>query len=1445
VAQALTSSLLADLISSILAAAQHSNYANQATSQNGFVLNFLYHRSVNSVMLGSVELSTNGTAEHRAVSSSDSQDSIFTNMDFKSVLDFFQGSIFSEEYLGNFTIIHQQLQSWELEVTEGRANPEQIAWVRFLRSVFWMLIGNLTKAFNSLREISLIQDLPPKWLLRAATYETFYHSLRQFPAVIRFKPLWIGPTAAFRGPELGFRELFDRFEKTQRTYLDNSDLPLFRFESQLLPFIAIASLPLWNDAFIQHPSYPRGPWEARRATAVKQIAERATKFRAYRDTAVNRGMYQLGQYLTRLEVEIEFGKSPKPSQTVENIKSRYRTFVDKHNLAIIKMLEADYILSPPFSNPVALNLLLTEGIEPGFSIGPYDSVEGGLKLGDIQAAGQLYQQAYDLFTDSASPRGRAAVLLRQGCVEHLQASANDVSPEEKSQRCETARQKFAEALHLFELDEAHSQIVRGHQILLNITSGSDDNNIVLEAAQIGYWGRASSNELVSQFVGILMQRFGRRQMLDYARNDVALKCYKCAQSCFRSLEDRFGLFRALNSEMYILNSMNNQLAALSMVNSQKALFKELLEYIDKMANEHPSIKSSCPSLSQDMIAVFGNFINSVYFKVGDTKALDAWKKDFRDDFDKRGGVAAIDEGLDQYAKYLFRDRDSSEDALSILPRLPHFLVGDGVSHKWTFSDHWQRGQDLVEKYLKASSDAGDALEKLDIDGAERRLRDYISEAAPNNIASHPEDFLPVRAAAQLGDFDTASKILRGMVNPNLWSHDVNPFSALEWRQAQSQEERLQESMGLGIVLAACTAAQDWTLGRRVLRRIEKLFPKYLELGAVDSPGRERWQLLGYAGVIYEHSSEPLKAFVTLLQAFLLAEQSRNFTSDANSRRGIFSDIAFGEIFTGLARLCLRAGDLGVPLAVLDAYSHNHPHAKSWREHALLFLEQAKARNLLEALMAPPLDTTDPNARAIRARKRRLRMALLALNERTPAQEAELAILEANLKDYEDELDLFNAVLPTTSSTINDEGLYGVIGEDEIVIEVDFSKHGSTLFGITSNGIEFAQQRRKLHLEIRRPVLRALKHIADYPNSDSNYKTSKARVDLEVFLKEISDELILPLAHLIRRKSHVIFVASQPLTAFPFSALLIDDEPLFLHAAVSQVPSLGTLLHLWKSRQTPDCTTERFDSPVSVCTIAKAVRLGGREKLLFLAAIEAMIIARTFNTWPVEGSKISRDTFKSLIQEGDLDGTSKSNARSRILHIGAHGHYDPLSPWLSYISLMDQFRVLDIAQPGLRRHRKIALIVFAACLSGMGQGTVGNDVLGFAQAVLETGCAAYLGALWNVDDQASMLLMTIFYQLLWDNVAGTSTSPAQIAKVWREAQKKLYHLNIESSRELIRKLAQVLDDAAREGYEPKAFVMDWKARLDKVLQNIEKGKLDLKHPFYWGPFVVVGYGGLAL
>jgi hypothetical protein len=332
-------------------------------------------------------------------------------MEFKAVLDFFGGSFFSEHYVGDLTKILERVELLETQAVERSASREQRAWAKLLRSIFHSLTGNLSKAYDGIEDLSRIEGLPPKWTLRAAAYQGLYGGLRRFPAAIRFKPELGGPTATFRNIEVRFAEMINSYQETMSAYL-KTDLPLFRLEAQVLMFLIMPSLFLWNKAFIQHPSYPKGPWESKKANGKNGIAERMTLSKIFRDATVERGMTQLSNYLARLDVELEYGQSPVPAKWMIDLRSQYESSDDSHNLAMIKMLEADYILSPPFSNPIALNLIVYESSNPDFTIGPWDNLEGDLKIGDTHSAEKLYCEALDLFSLSASPRGQAAVLLR-------------------------------------------------------------------------------------------------------------------------------------------------------------------------------------------------------------------------------------------------------------------------------------------------------------------------------------------------------------------------------------------------------------------------------------------------------------------------------------------------------------------------------------------------------------------------------------------------------------------------------------------------------------------------------------------------------------------------------------------------------------------------------------------------------------------------------------------------------------------------------------------------------------------------------------------------------------------------------------------------------------------------------------------------------------------------
>ena len=80
----------------------------------------------------------------------------------------------------------------------------------------------------------------------------------------------------------------------------------------------------------------------------------------------------------------------------------------------------------------------------------------------------------------------------------------------------------------------------------------------------------------------------------------------------------------------------------------------------------------------------------------------------------------------------------------------------------------------------------------------------------------------------------------------------------------------------------------------------------------------------------------------------------------------------------------------------------------------------------------------------------------------------------------------------------------------------------------------------------------------------------------------------------------------------------------------------------------------------------------------MAAIEAMAIAHMFDSWPVEGSTVSRSQFGSLIAGNDA--SLAQPAGSRVLHISSHGSYNAFNPWMSHLSLEDKVRVIDMMSP---------------------------------------------------------------------------------------------------------------------------------------------------------------------
>ena len=85
-----------------------------------------------------------------------------------------------------------------------------------------------------------------------------------------------------------------------------------------------------------------------------------------------------------------------------------------------------------------------------------------------------------------------------------------------------------------------------------------------------------------------------------------------------------------------------------------------------------------------------------------------------------------------------------------------------------------------------------------------------------------------------------------------------------------------------------------------------------------------------------------------------------------------------------------------------------------------------------------------------------------------------------------------------------------------------------------------------------------------------------------------------------------------------------------------------------------------------------------------------------------------------------------------------------------------------------------LVVLSACESGLGRYAGGEGYLGFAQALFVKGARSLVLSQWKVDDKATALLMTRFYQNLLGKRPGLS-KPMPKAEALHEAKQWLRNL----------------------------------------------------------------------
>jgi tetratricopeptide (TPR) repeat protein len=208
-----------------------------------------------------------------------------------------------------------------------------------------------------------------------------------------------------------------------------------------------------------------------------------------------------------------------------------------------------------------------------------------------------------------------------------------------------------------------------------------------------------------------------------------------------------------------------------------------------------------------------------------------------------------------------------------------------------------------------------------------------------------------------------------------------------------------------------------------------------------------------------------------------------------------------------------------------------------------------------------------------------------------------------------------------------------------------------------------------------------------------------------------------------------------------------------------------------------------------------------------------------------GEKHATVLLRSQASEQELDRLGDRRKMFRALHFATHGEVDYQRPGES---------ALILAQDRLGRHGRhdgrlrvstilehweldCDLVVLSACETGLGQDAGGEGLLGFAQAFLQVGARSVVLSRWQVDDEATALLMVRFYQNLLGKRDGLK-GPMPKAEALYEAKDWLRNLSAKEVKAEAERLPR--------------------GKADRPVP-LRKEARPFARPYYWAAFVLIG------
>lgn len=226
--------------------------------------------------------------------------------------------------------------------------------------------------------------------------------------------------------------------------------------------------------------------------------------------------------------------------------------------------------------------------------------------------------------------------------------------------------------------------------------------------------------------------------------------------------------------------------------------------------------------------------------------------------------------------------------------------------------------------------------------------------------------------------------------------------------------------------------------------------------------------------------------------------------------------------------------------------------------------------------------------------------------------------------------------------------------------------------------------------------------------------------------------------------HLAIVPHSYLHYLPFAALTDGTDYLIDDYTITYLPSVTSWKYIRQNAGKGTNTLLVLGNPTTDTPDLTS---------LPYAESESKVIASLYGAIPLLG----KDATESAV---------RANATTTgILHLAAHGTYNPSNPLYSTIYLAPdgqndgRLETHEIYSLSLKDND---LVVLSSCETQLGALTLGDEVVGLTRAFFYAGSPTVMASLWAVDDRATEQLMSEFYTRLRTGMSkGEALRQAQI------------------------------------------------------------------------------------